>query len=44
MSKVAHKTIKTGQNTQESPVENQKSDFATPFYNMREKVLKIWSK
>ena len=30
----AHKTIKTGQNTQESPVENQKSDFATPFYNM----------
>ncbi|WP_266094941.1 hypothetical protein [Acinetobacter bohemicus] len=42
MSKnTAHKTIKTGQNTQESPEHSPKSDFATPFYNMREKVLKI---
>ena len=40
LKNAAHKIIKTGQNTQESPVENQKSDFATPFYNMGEKVLK----
>lgn len=38
---IAQKTDKACKNTQESPKKLENSELATPFYNMREKVLKI---
>lgn len=38
---IAQKTNKACKNTQESSKKLENSELATPFYNMREKVLKI---
>ena len=38
---IAQKTTKACKNTQESLKKSENSELATPFYNMREKVLKI---